>query len=621
VFAGRSFYADLFQRISKKTVLINMIQNIIIFLLFITSIPDLYAGPFQADDAREINSIKFKYGNSPLDNKNFPQWANDDYNDSEWDTAENLMNPQGRKDNNTLWFRMKLPDDKIDNPAIFIPMCIKYKEVYLYNRLILAAGDKTDSTEKNYDLFLWHIIPLKNNYAGKTLTIKVFSDDRYIGMVNKISIGSNISLIKKIIKEDTFNIILTMIYLILGIFSLIFFIVNINKKSYLGFSICTLSISVYSLVYTNIKLFFIYKSIFWAYSYLFFLFLIPVGLSIFIEEIINERNKYIIRILFYLFFLNTLITPLLVMAGAVDFFYSRFPFYFVCIIGFTVVTILIIKEALKKNRDMQIFLAGFIILFISNVTDTAISFFNLIAYIRPVLHIGMLLFVISMVVILGYRFSEANKKNKLYLVELEEINKLKDKLLIQYRKANYKNLQKRMNPHFLFNAIHTIYALMKKDLSKAENAIIKLSEIYRFLTDRSFKSLIPFREEWEFMINCIDFYKINYSDTILFDINLSGNFDKILIPPLTIQPLAENSVKHGMSKTNIKKLIRINARKTDSGVIVEVLDNGSGLASDNPYVRTLGNIRDRLKFHYEVSDLKIHDLEEGGVRSVMSFTC
>jgi len=185
------------------------------------------------------------------------------------------------------------------------------------------------------------------------------------------------------------------------------------------------------------------------------------------------------------------------------------------------------------------------------------------------------------------------------------------KTVRDYERSRFKNLHNRMNPHFLFNSIHAIHALIHTDIEKADKGIIKLSEIYRFLMDTSMNSSIPFMEEWDFIKNYLEFEEIRFPDVLTYKIDMKGDFSDITIPPLTIQPLVENSIKHGLRQKHGAGLVEVYAERNNGAVKIEIFDDGKNINTKNIYSGTLGNIKDRLKYHFKESDLTIEKCTHG----------
>ena len=187
-------------------------------------------------------------------------------------------------------------------------------------------------------------------------------------------------------------------------------------------------------------------------------------------------------------------------------------------------------------------------------------------------------------------------------------------MISQYEETKQKNLQDRMNPHFLFNALHTIHALLRSDIQKADKAIIMLSEIYRFLFDKHFNSLVTFDEEWQFLKNYLEFEKLRFPDILSFKLDKLCNFDDVSIPPLTIQPIVENSIRHGLREKKGSGFVKISAKRNQDEVMIEVLDNGVGIKTQDLFSGTLGNIKDRLIYHFDKVSIKLKNRKEGGVK-------
>ena len=176
-------------------------------------------------------------------------------------------------------------------------------------------------------------------------------------------------------------------------------------------------------------------------------------------------------------------------------------------------------------------------------------------------------------------------------------------------------LQKKMGPHFLYNSLNSIYYLMHTDNDSAQNAIIKLADVYRYFTDKSDKLSIPFEEEWNFVFNYLAIEHYRFSDTVTIDIEKKGDFSDITIPPLTIQPIVENCLKHGLNDIKENGHILIKAIRKDSSIYIEVIDNGKGITENDRTSGSLENTRKRLNYHYSRAEIQTVNREEGGVKT------
>ncbi len=188
-----------------------------------------------------------------------------------------------------------------------------------------------------------------------------------------------------------------------------------------------------------------------------------------------------------------------------------------------------------------------------------------------------------------------------------------------YKASRLLNLQERMNPHFLFNAVHTIHSLMHTDLEKADTGILKLAEIYRFIMEKSLSPLVDFNDEWQFVRSYLEFEKIRFPDILSFNMEMTGDFSGVKIPPLLLQPLVENSIKHGLRKKSEPGMLEIHAVKVGGKVTLTVVDDGPGPSSEDKFSRSIGNIQERLFFCYRDSAVTLEKLGRNGAVATVMF--
>jgi LytS/YehU family sensor histidine kinase len=157
-----------------------------------------------------------------------------------------------------------------------------------------------------------------------------------------------------------------------------------------------------------------------------------------------------------------------------------------------------------------------------------------------------------------------------------------------------KLLSSRINPHFLFNTLNTIVSLLKQP-EKAETAILDLSDLLRENLEQSDKTSIPVSQELESVKKYLELQKLRFNEKLSYEITGNADFS---IPPLIIQPLVENSIKHNIQNVPglaVKILVsrdngRGRIRVTDSvlAINVSMLDKGQGLTITKKRVENSG---------------------------------
>ncbi|NNE98717.1 MAG: histidine kinase [Pyrinomonadaceae bacterium] len=165
-------------------------------------------------------------------------------------------------------------------------------------------------------------------------------------------------------------------------------------------------------------------------------------------------------------------------------------------------------------------------------------------------------------------------------------------------------LQAQLNPHFLFNTLHTLMALVRYDPEKAENALEKLAEMLRYsLKDKreSKNYLVRLEEELNFVENYLELEKLRLGDRLTIEKNIENEARNCLLPAFTIQPLIENSIKHGIALKSISATIRISAKRENSFLKIKVGDDGIGSNAES--VNESGGlginlVREQLQIQY-----------------------
>jgi two-component system LytT family sensor kinase len=155
-------------------------------------------------------------------------------------------------------------------------------------------------------------------------------------------------------------------------------------------------------------------------------------------------------------------------------------------------------------------------------------------------------------------------------IKLEE----QERLLLH---ARMESLQNQINPHFLFNTLNSISSLVRFDPDTARDMIFKLATILRRLLS-SGEAFAPLREEFEFIDNYLDIEVVRFGREKLKVVKeLDPASLDVVVPSMLLQPLVENSIKHGLSPKIEGGSIYLRSRVTSSRLIIEVEDDGVGM--------------------------------------------
>ncbi len=184
--------------------------------------------------------------------------------------------------------------------------------------------------------------------------------------------------------------------------------------------------------------------------------------------------------------------------------------------------------------------------------------------------------------------------------------------------AQLENLRLQLQPHFLFNTLNTISSVMYEDVQAADVMINQLSELLRLTLHGSRMHEIPLEEELEITRLYLDLMQKRYENKIRIRYAIDEALNGSLVPQLILQPLLENSLRHGMKPGSMAMELLIAAERENGSVILRVTDSGAGLGTQNISAvlgRGLGlsNIRDRLAQLYgEEQQFTIANRPSGG---------
>jgi len=146
--------------------------------------------------------------------------------------------------------------------------------------------------------------------------------------------------------------------------------------------------------------------------------------------------------------------------------------------------------------------------------------------------------------------------------------------------AQLKTLQQQLHPHFLFNTLHAISALMHRDVEAADRTLMRLSDLLRLTLESIGQQEIPLQAELDFLSKYLQIEQTRFADRLVVRFDIQPETLDTLVPNLILQPLVENAIKHGVAKKTGPGHIDISARREGDKLRMEVRDDGVGLSED-----------------------------------------
>ncbi len=204
-------------------------------------------------------------------------------------------------------------------------------------------------------------------------------------------------------------------------------------------------------------------------------------------------------------------------------------------------------------------------------------------------HFNLLLYWVMVAVACAFDYYRKYRDRELRTAELE--NRL--------AQARLQALQMQLNPHFLFNSLHSISALMHKDVEAADRMVSRLGELLRAALDSSDTQEVSLQRELSFLKRYLELEQIRFGSRLAVEIDAAPDTLEAQVPNLIMQPLVENAIRHGIEPHARPGRIELRAAREGTELALEVHDNGDGLPEQSPSDGVgLSNTRARLKALY-----------------------
>jgi two-component system LytT family sensor kinase len=184
--------------------------------------------------------------------------------------------------------------------------------------------------------------------------------------------------------------------------------------------------------------------------------------------------------------------------------------------------------------------------------------------------------------------------------------------------ARLQALQRQLHPHFLFNTLHTISALMHRDIDAADAMLARLSDLLRLTLERLRIQEIPLKEELEFLDKYLEIERTRFGERLTVSMEIEPAALDVDVPTLILQPLVENAIRHGITPRIGGGRLHIVARRTGTRLWLMVRDNGPGLSKTklDAFAHGVGvsNTRSRLEHLYPgAHKFDFHQPSDGGL--------
>jgi len=377
-------------------------------------------------------------GDLPLDQVGDFVWTKDKISNLNWKPFQfpkKLKKPQGK---NIIWLRVSLPKGQWKSPTLYLKAVPNILGAYLDRKVIYTQLSLNSSGQANFKEYQLPLVPLGENFAGKTLLFRVYvgqASHIYVGLFDRVTIGFQGPLIKRLLGQEI-EALFSIVFIFIGLFSLLLSLKRQEKAAYLYFGLLSVLIGVYTISRSSIITLFFKDLVILRYVEYGSLYLIPFSACSFFTKIFLARDRVFIRLLGQINLAFVVVALSLSLTSVFPLNWTLVPAQFLLV--FTAITLLVatIKISLLGNGEAKLFVVGFLTLTLTTINDLLIYWLEPVNWYQKLYPWGTLGFLLILAFILEQRFAEARKTLQNYARELEaknaalrKLDQLKDEFL------------------------------------------------------------------------------------------------------------------------------------------------------------------------------------------------
>jgi two-component system, LytTR family, sensor kinase len=227
-----------------------------------------------------------------------------------------------------------------------------------------------------------------------------------------------------------------------------------------------------------------------------------------------------------------------------------------------------------------------------------------------VFHSNLMIYWIFVAATQGYLYYSRYREGELRSAQLSA----------QLAQAQLHTLRMQLHPHFLFNTLNSISALIHRDPNAADRMIARLSELLRLTLENVGVQEVPLAQELEFLERYLEIERTRFSDRLSVRFDVAPDTLGASTPYLILQPLVENAIRHGIASRSSPGTVTIRAARDDNMLILEIKDDGPGMRSDSKHGIGISSTQARLeKLYGNGQHFELSNAADGGLTVKISF--
>ncbi|MGB0783547.1 MAG: diguanylate cyclase [Marinomonas sp.] len=242
-----------------------------------------------AQDVALDSGWEYAWGDSPFDSNGVPLWAQENSN-VEWLPIDYPANPQGRGAFENIWFRVTLPDVPLRDPVFYASSIDLLVEAYIDGKKIYQHGEFDHHGAGEFAGWPWHMIILPEDFAGKTLYFRVYSDYFSIGFWGEQKLSERVDVLSQVVKSSYSGIIVVGVSIFIALMACVFAIFRAQRRQFLSVGFFSLAAAGLMLGDTPVTKLIWNKPLIWDYIGAYAYFLLPIPMFMLLAEWLSKAD-------------------------------------------------------------------------------------------------------------------------------------------------------------------------------------------------------------------------------------------------------------------------------------------------------------------------------------------
>lgn len=383
------------------------------------SIPVAAQAPDQQPSLDLNTGWQYRWEPWPVTADGSRAWLLEPLDSPNWQPLPDIDRLPVQPETRILWMRTVLPRIQWRDPTLFFDSVDQGTEVYLDDTLIYRNGLVEHIGTELAIATTHHMVHLPDDYQGRVLTLRFYSQYNTIGPRPGIYLGSHAQHLLHILKTDIDRFILGCLLLVISLAALILTIRDTRQPAYFGLALFSATAGLFIIFRTQLIELFTTNIFLQEYTKLSSIFLLPVGLAIFFEHTITAGPYKIIRRIWQVHLAYAVGAIGLSLLGAVQPLQMVLPFEVLATISLLLMVIISVREAWRGNVEARLFVMGYGLLLLFASLEIADDL-GWLVFPHRVIHWGIFSFVIMLMMIMVRRFYQAaDSRSRLVAIERE----------------------------------------------------------------------------------------------------------------------------------------------------------------------------------------------------------